>query len=220
MRCSAAIRLAVPGRLSVRQGPARPPFWRRPMPATRRAGRRGSRCRIPFCVDRHRDDFRKLVAGPMDYVIGNVHEWESLYQTNLDEALRLATADCEHGDLHLLGRSGDPDPGQSAGRSAGPSRGAGRCDRRGRSVRGRADLRAGHRVWIWKRRAAWRSWPRPRSSAMSAPGPSATCWPISRLLALSEAQALLTSQMDIWARSESNFRFGPNIPGSGAAPQP
>jgi sugar/nucleoside kinase (ribokinase family) len=30
----------------------------------------------------------------MDYVIGNQHEWESLYQTNLEEALALAAAEC------------------------------------------------------------------------------------------------------------------------------
>lgn len=49
----------------------------------------------PFCVDRHREDFRRLVAGPMDYVIGNVHEWTSLYQTgDLETALAQAVADC------------------------------------------------------------------------------------------------------------------------------
>ncbi|MDM7459819.1 MAG: adenosine kinase [Paracoccus sp. (in: a-proteobacteria)] len=58
-------------------------------------GLAGSAWSDPFCVDRHRDDFRKLVAGPMDYVIGNIHEWQSLYQVeDLEEALRLAVADC------------------------------------------------------------------------------------------------------------------------------
>jgi len=42
----------------------------------------------PFCVDRHRADFRKLVAEDMDYVIGNEQEWVSLYQANdLEDAL-------------------------------------------------------------------------------------------------------------------------------------
>ncbi|QYX57412.1 adenosine kinase [Roseovarius sp. SCSIO 43702] len=46
----------------------------------------------PFCVDRHRDDFRQLVK-ELDYVIGNEHEWRSLYQTDdlgaaLEEAAR------------------------------------------------------------------------------------------------------------------------------------
>lgn len=43
----------------------------------------------PFCVDRHRDDFRRLVKD-LDYVIGNEHEWESLYQTDLSSALEQA----------------------------------------------------------------------------------------------------------------------------------
>ncbi|WP_108501296.1 adenosine kinase [Paracoccus indicus] len=58
-------------------------------------GQAGIALSDPFCVDRHREDFRKLVAGPMDYVIGNIHEWTSLYQVeDLEEALRLAAADC------------------------------------------------------------------------------------------------------------------------------
>ncbi|SFJ37104.1 adenosine kinase [Celeribacter neptunius] len=43
----------------------------------------------PFCVDRHRDDFRKFVR-EMDFVIGNEHEWESLYQSDLSTALETA----------------------------------------------------------------------------------------------------------------------------------
>ena len=68
-------------------------------------GQAGIALSDPFCVDRHRDDFRSLVSESLDYVIGNVHEWESLYQTNIDEALRLATADC---DTVICTRSGDP----------------------------------------------------------------------------------------------------------------
>ena len=71
----------------------------------RAGGQAGIALSDPFCVDRHRDDFRKLVSQSMDYVIGNVHEWESLYQTNIDEALRLATTDC---DTVICTRSGDP----------------------------------------------------------------------------------------------------------------
>lgn len=48
----------------------------------------------PFCVDRHRSDFHQLVRS-LDYVIGNQHEWESLYETeDLEEALTRAAADC------------------------------------------------------------------------------------------------------------------------------
>ncbi|MGH1331099.1 MAG: adenosine kinase [Paracoccaceae bacterium] len=43
----------------------------------------------PFCVDRHREDFRRLVKD-LDFVIGNEHEWQSLYETDLDAALDLA----------------------------------------------------------------------------------------------------------------------------------
>ncbi|WP_323717015.1 adenosine kinase [Paracoccus aminovorans] len=58
-------------------------------------GQAGIALSDPFCVDRHREGFRRLVAGPMDYVIGNVHEWCALYQVeDLEEALRLARADC------------------------------------------------------------------------------------------------------------------------------
>lgn len=58
-------------------------------------GQAGIALSDPFCVDRHREDFRKLVAGPMDYVIGNAQEWTSLYQsTDLEAALRQASADC------------------------------------------------------------------------------------------------------------------------------
>ena len=58
-------------------------------------GKAGIALSDPFCVDRHRDDFRRLVAGQMDYVIGNMHEWQSLYQVDdLDTALAQAAADC------------------------------------------------------------------------------------------------------------------------------
>ncbi|MFA5537821.1 MAG: adenosine kinase [Gemmobacter sp.] len=59
----------------------------------------------PFCVDRHRGDFRRLVREGMDYVIGNEHEWMSLYQTDdLAVALARAAADCP---LVVCTRSGD-----------------------------------------------------------------------------------------------------------------
>ncbi|WP_323784055.1 adenosine kinase [Thalassovita sp.] len=55
-------------------------------------GKAGIALSDPFCVDRHRDDFRRLVK-ELDYVIGNQHEWESLYQTDLSSALEQAAAD-------------------------------------------------------------------------------------------------------------------------------
>jgi sugar/nucleoside kinase (ribokinase family) len=55
-------------------------------------GRAGIALSDPFCVDRHRADFRRLVR-ELDYVIGNEHEWESLYQTGLAAALEQAAAE-------------------------------------------------------------------------------------------------------------------------------
>lgn len=57
-------------------------------------GRAGIALSDPFCVDRHRGDFRRLVRD-LDYVIGNQHEWTSLYQTDdLGAALEQAASDC------------------------------------------------------------------------------------------------------------------------------
>jgi sugar/nucleoside kinase (ribokinase family) len=69
-------------------------------------GKAGIALSDPFCVDRHRADFRDLVANHMDYVIGNEQEWVSLYQANdLDDALAQAVQDCP---LVVCTRSGDP----------------------------------------------------------------------------------------------------------------
>ena len=57
----------------------------------------------PFCVDRHRDSFRHLVQD-LDYVIGNEHEWASLYQTDLEAALKQAASEV---GLVACTRSGD-----------------------------------------------------------------------------------------------------------------
>ncbi len=55
-------------------------------------GKAGIALSDPFCVDRHRGDFRRLVKD-LDYVIGNEHEWASLYQTDLSSALEQAATD-------------------------------------------------------------------------------------------------------------------------------
>jgi len=58
-------------------------------------GRAGIALSDPFCVDRHRADFRRLVGAEMDYVIGNQSEWVSLYEANdLEDALAAAAAAC------------------------------------------------------------------------------------------------------------------------------
>lgn len=66
-------------------------------------GQAGIALSDPFCVDRHRDDFRRLVRD-LDYVIGNEHEWTSLYQTDLQGALKQAVQDS---GLVVCTRSGD-----------------------------------------------------------------------------------------------------------------
>ena len=56
-------------------------------------GKAGIALSDPFCVDRHRADFRRLVRS-LDYVIGNEHEWKSLYETDdLSAALEQAAAE-------------------------------------------------------------------------------------------------------------------------------
>jgi sugar/nucleoside kinase (ribokinase family) len=66
-------------------------------------GQAGISLSDPFCVDRHRGDFRRLVK-ELDYVIGNQHEWESLYQCDLTAALEQAAQDA---DVVVCTRSGD-----------------------------------------------------------------------------------------------------------------
>ena len=69
-------------------------------------GKAGITLSDPFCVDRHRDDFRRLMVEEMDYVIGNREEWLSMYQTeDLEHALAEAGKVC---DTVVCTRSGDP----------------------------------------------------------------------------------------------------------------
>ncbi|MEO6299158.1 MAG: adenosine kinase [Paracoccaceae bacterium] len=66
-------------------------------------GKAGIALSDPFCVERHRGDFRRLVKD-LDFVIGNEHEWCSLYQTDLSSALEQAAGDA---GLVVCTRSGD-----------------------------------------------------------------------------------------------------------------
>jgi sugar/nucleoside kinase (ribokinase family) len=48
-----------------------------------------------FCVDRHRDDFRGLVADEVDILFGNEDELMSLYEVeSMDEAVHAVRRDC------------------------------------------------------------------------------------------------------------------------------
>ncbi len=59
----------------------------------------------PFCVDRHRDDFRALIRNNLSFVIGNQAELTSLYQVGtVDAALDAASQEC---GLVVCTRSGD-----------------------------------------------------------------------------------------------------------------
>ena len=59
----------------------------------------------PFCVDRHRSDFLKIIEHELDYVIGNEHEIGSLFETDDTEAaLDRITGMCS---LVVCTRSGD-----------------------------------------------------------------------------------------------------------------
>ncbi|WGH77566.1 adenosine kinase [Jannaschia ovalis] len=50
----------------------------------------------PFCADRHRADFQRLIAEDMDIAIGNAAEWTTLYETeDLERAVGLASEVCE-----------------------------------------------------------------------------------------------------------------------------
>ncbi|MEX3015869.1 adenosine kinase [Gymnodinialimonas hymeniacidonis] len=69
-------------------------------------GKAGISLSDPFCVDRHRDDFRRLIAEEMEITLGNEEEWLSLYQTDdLDAALGQAAEVCE---TVVCTRSGNP----------------------------------------------------------------------------------------------------------------
>jgi len=68
-------------------------FERAAQAARAGGGRAGITLSDPFCVDRHRADFRELVRS-LDFVIGNEHEWRALYQTDdLGAALEQAAGE-------------------------------------------------------------------------------------------------------------------------------
>ena len=70
---------------------------RRAAGAARAAGRRvAMTLSDPFCVERHRDEFRRLVAGEVDVLFANEHEICSLYEVDdFDDALARVRDECE-----------------------------------------------------------------------------------------------------------------------------
>jgi sugar/nucleoside kinase (ribokinase family) len=68
-------------------------------------GKAGIAISDPFCVDRHRDDFLRMIADELDYVIGNEAEIRSLFETDdLEDALAKTSAIC---GMVVCTRSGD-----------------------------------------------------------------------------------------------------------------
>ena len=69
-------------------------------------GKAGITLSDPFCADRHRADFQRLIEEDLDFVLGNEAEWKTLYETDdLETALNMATDVCE---TIVCTRSGDP----------------------------------------------------------------------------------------------------------------
>ena len=73
----------------------------------------------PFCVDRHRDDFRDLVAGEIDILFANEAEICSLYETDdFDRGRRRGARPC---------RDRRADPQRSRAASSSPAMPSIRC---------------------------------------------------------------------------------------------
>lgn len=69
-------------------------------------GKSGITLSDPFCADRHRHDFLRLIKDEMDFVLGNEAEWKTLYETeDLEAAMSQAVDVCE---TVVCTRSGDP----------------------------------------------------------------------------------------------------------------
>jgi sugar/nucleoside kinase (ribokinase family) len=68
-------------------------------------GKAGIAISDPFCVNRHRDDFIRMIRDELDYVIGNEAEIRSLFETDdLEDALAQTAAMC---GTVVCTRSGD-----------------------------------------------------------------------------------------------------------------
>jgi len=66
------------------------------MDTARQAGRRVAlTLSDPFCVERHRDEFRDLVDGPVDVLFANQDEITALYEADLDAAVAAVRGRCE-----------------------------------------------------------------------------------------------------------------------------
>lgn len=75
------------------KAPGKEAFLKAARACRQAGGKAGIALSDPFCVNRHRADFRALVT-ELDYVIGNEHEWAALYETDLETALQQAATEC------------------------------------------------------------------------------------------------------------------------------
>ncbi len=77
--------------------PAAKDAIRRAATLAREAGRRVAlTLSDPFCVERHRDEFRTLISSDVDVLFANEHEITMLYEVDtFDEAARHVSAHCE-----------------------------------------------------------------------------------------------------------------------------
>ena len=99
----------------------------------------------PFCVERHRAEFRELIESDVDMLFANEEEITMLYEVDdFDEAAAAAsTTHCEIAALTRGAQGSVVVGGRQAARDRRRSRRPrGRHDRRRRPVRGRRALRA------------------------------------------------------------------------------
>ncbi len=139
--------------------------------ATKRAGGRvGITLSDPFCVERHRDEFLRMIRADVDLLLANEHELKSLYLTDdLDGAMAAGARRNPDHRLHGRGRRrARADRGRAVPCARRSADDGGRRDRRGRSLRGGVLPRDARRGATGRPARGWATSRRARSSAISA----------------------------------------------------
>ena len=117
--------------------------------AVRAAKRAGGKVAItlsdPFCVERHRDEFLRMIRADVDLLVANEHELQSLYLTDdLEAAMARAEAEVPL-TACTVGAEGRAHPRRRRARPRAGDEGQGRGrHRRGRPLRRRLPARAHH----------------------------------------------------------------------------
>ncbi len=127
-----------------------------------------------FCVHRYRDEFRDLIRNKVDILFGNEAEIKALYEVEtFEEALEAAPQGSQDRRPDAQREGLDRDQGQRDLRGAGGARRQGRRhDRRRRSLRRGLPVRLHRTASRSPNARGWAASPPPRSSPMSARGPS------------------------------------------------